>query len=755
MMTPKSIYPTCFRISHALLGVAVLASAAFAQSPSTAPGCEPAPEVGKALDQLPEYRRDPLVTDWQVYLQRLVTLKSLSVQYPNDVFVQRKYIESATSLRGVDKVSVEEKSKADAEFKSRYERNPDDPETEYLYALTLVGRDTPQAIKLLDAALQKNSNIALPHLELAYIYLSPAFQDEDKARSHVTAYITACPGSLEGYARLMGIADKDMLLKYAEDLRKVLESRTDEESISGFRTLWSMEFKAHPASEFDSLRKQVSQDAVRLRQLDFENSGAWYDTLDQAYRLANDKQQIEWIEDQRRKHFYSVTELPDREKWFKDHPSPAGNAAPADRQAYFHDLLAQTTQWLKQLPAKATVAHFEVFGDRVRAMSQLSDISAQDLQTAVEQRLKFAGENGGASPWSTEPSPWSSDYEQAAETLWSKHFAPEHVIDYAQKAFAIEEVDSKQPMSDLYATKDSPRSRKFYESYARIRLLEYEIDGYSQLKQFDRTDTLLAQVDQRLQEMKSLTANDDDKTAYSSRLVDYWRLRAQVAELRGQRVDAMSFYQTALLTRLEAGIKPPSDEKDELVENAHRLWISLQGTEDGWQLWYGRRANDLASKVALDWQKTNQPFAWFELTDLNSHTWNQNSLKGKITFINFWATWCGPCREELPHLQELIVHYKDRPDIQFLSMNMDENPGLVQPFVEEHKLSMTVIPAVSFISDTLKVGGIPQNWIVDQEGVVRQKSIGYDSTEKWMTGMEAAIEEVKSATATSPARTSQ
>jgi hypothetical protein len=74
---------------------------------------------------------------------------------------------------------------------------------------------------------------------------------------------------------------------------------------------------------------------------------------------------------------------------------------------------------------------------------------------------------------------------------------------------------------------------------------------------------------------------------------------------------------------------------------------------------------------------------------------------------------------------------------------MDDNPGLIQPFLKEHDLSFVVIPAYGFVTGTLKVMEIPQNWIVDKEGVVRLKGIGYDATEKWITGMKDAIEKVK------------
>jgi len=76
---------------------------------------------------------------------------------------------------------------------------------------------------------------------------------------------------------------------------------------------------------------------------------------------------------------------------------------------------------------------------------------------------------------------------------------------------------------------------------------------------------------------------------------------------------------------------------------------------------------------------------------------------------------------------------------------MDENPGLVAPFMKEHELAFTVIPAYSYVWQTLKVWGIPANWIVDAEGVVRLKGLGYDATEKWVTGMKDAIEKVQSA----------
>jgi len=89
--------------------------------------------------------------------------------------------------------------------------------------------------------------------------------------------------------------------------------------------------------------------------------------------------------------------------------------------------------------------------------------------------------------------------------------------------------------------------------------------------------------------------------------------------------------------------------------------------------------------------------------------------------------------------------------VQFLTLNEDDNPGLIEPFLKEHQFNLTVLPAYSYVVDTLKVMGIPQNWIVDANGVVRLKGLGYDRSEKWETGMKEAIEKYKPEPATAVA----
>lgn len=98
----------------------------------------------------------------------------------------------------------------------------------------------------------------------------------------------------------------------------------------------------------------------------------------------------------------------------------------------------------------------------------------------------------------------------------------------------------------------------------------------------------------------------------------------------------------------------------------------------------------------------------------------------------------------MPRLEKLIEQYKDRKDVVFLSLNLDENPGLIGPIMAEQKLTFTVLPAYSYANDSLKIEIIPQNWIVGPDGIIRLKGIGsYDSVEKWEPGMKDAIEKVR------------
>ncbi len=583
--------------------------------------CEPAPAVRAALDKL-RSDRPPEQTEWQYREKKRTALQALIAQ-PDNLFVQREYV---NFIAGSDR---EEREKAIGEYKARLVQHPDDPQSAYLYGLMLVGRNSPESIKLFTSALERAPNFPWPHLSLVTIYASPNFLDKEKARTHMKAFLAVCPASFEGYEQLTRIDDRDLNAQGAAKLRPILQGRNDAEAIGAYSSLWSLEFKARAPSEYEPLRKQVAEDLRRIRALQLEGKRQWWQALEEGYKLANDQKQSDWAKDERERRFPRYWELSAREKWEKDHPYPKGDDPAEPKRAYYSELLKQTDQWLKQRP-NTTLMWYE----RLDAMEHLDDVSAPDLKATAEKAFQVAQDNAGPS------GPDSYDYFNIAEVLSKKVLEPERVVKMASKGLGKLEMESKEPFYDLYATKDNLDDNNFYRATQRIQGLVLETDGYLRLKQADKVQSNLAQLDERLRELKSLAADKDSrKKDCCGRESAYWGLAARLAELQNQKIEAMAYYESSLLARFEAAEKPETGQKDDVADNAHRLWNDLGGSEEGWKTWYGRRADALASAATLTWESANQPLPTFEIADLHGKTWTTADLKGKVTFLNFWASW--------------------------------------------------------------------------------------------------------------------
>ena len=114
----------------------------------------------------------------------------------------------------------------------------------------------------------------------------------------------------------------------------------------------------------------------------------------------------------------------------------------------------------------------------------------------------------------------------------------------------------------------------------------------------------------------------------------------------------------------------------------------------------------------------------FTLVDRKGKSWTLSELKGQVVFINFWATWCPPCRKEMPAMQKL---YEKMPKDKFKMLailNKDE-PALADLFVLKSGITIPVLDdQVSGVGPKYGLTGLPETFIIDKEGVVREKIIG-------------------------------
>jgi hypothetical protein len=595
----------------AVLGLLLAAASGLLQAQCTA-----SVEVHAAIDQLPtSFRR----STWQKYDE---DLQALRARFPGDLFVQRKFIQGSRRKFGHDQVL--------AEYRALHDKNPDDRVPAYLYGLALEGRQSGESIKLFEDVLAKWPGFPWPHLGLTEVYSTPVFLNRNERLKHLEAFLAACPDALEGYAYLTDSDDKALLASYAAKLRALLLPRTDYPAIGAYVTLWSLEFKAHPPSEYGGLRKQIGEDLRRIRALKREDQRQWYYTLEEGYKLAKDQQQADWARDERQRRLPEAWELSSMSKWYRDHPQPNADDPAAKKRAYYADLLKQSDQWLKQRPEMAGI-----WGARLEAMEYLDDVSAADVVTAVNTDLKLTMNDIGPE-WLL-----PSDYLTVARVLSRKHLEPERLVELAQEGLAKAKERSTQPVYfDGEATKENLMYGKFYQSIDAVTACEYEATGYIDLKQPAKARLVLTLMEDELQTLKATAGGEADlKKDYTARLSKWWALMARVAELEGHDQDAMAYYEHALLSRFEAQQVPETGLKDEVADNARQMWAKLGGSNQGWQLWYGRQAYVLATQTALTWDDANEPLPAFELTDLRGKTWTEASLKGKTTFLNFWATW--------------------------------------------------------------------------------------------------------------------
>ena len=119
-----------------------------------------------------------------------------------------------------------------------------------------------------------------------------------------------------------------------------------------------------------------------------------------------------------------------------------------------------------------------------------------------------------------------------------------------------------------------------------------------------------------------------------------------------------------------------------------------------------------------------KPAPDFDTVDLKGDVWSLSDLKGKVVFVNFWATWCAPCREEMPSMQRLYDKMpKDKFEMIALYNNDKKQP--VMNFVSQMRLTFPIwSDEHNFAGTKYGLTGLPETYIVDKNGIIREKFIG-------------------------------
>ncbi len=150
-------------------------------------------------------------------------------------------------------------------------------------------------------------------------------------------------------------------------------------------------------------------------------------------------------------------------------------------------------------------------------------------------------------------------------------------------------------------------------------------------------------------------------------------------------------------------------------------------------LWEGASvsAQKLALKTGLlnaDGETKKAPLVFdynFTIKDLKGNKVAFDQYKGKVVFINLWATWCGPCKAEMPGIQELVSSLKGKP-IEFVMLSLDKDAMLpkVISYIEKNQYTFPVFMPHEFLPDQLQVASIPTTIIVSKDGKIVVREVG-------------------------------
>ena len=129
-------------------------------------------------------------------------------------------------------------------------------------------------------------------------------------------------------------------------------------------------------------------------------------------------------------------------------------------------------------------------------------------------------------------------------------------------------------------------------------------------------------------------------------------------------------------------------------------------------------------KIYEEIAAVGKPAPAFELKDADGNLWKLSDLRGKVVFLNFWATWCTTCKSEMPYKEQLFQKMQGRP-FQMLGILFRDSPSNLPAY--KMKLPVSAPTLISNDSETAKlygITGVPETFIIDKDGIIREKIVG-------------------------------
>lgn len=735
------------------LFVLVAITVATAPLSASRPLCQPDADTRKVLDAVGTENEIAKLSQ-EAWTERLEVLEAALRERPDDLHLHR-HLQNLVRVqaKGFGQTKREELV---ARYRALRTEHPDEAMYHYLYGR--LTDDLEEGLQAAVAAVEADPQFPWGHLALAVeIIRNRLYEDgqeeehsagdgETTATEHLARFYELCPDRLYEtllYSSYLGEDSwwREQLPNFRDRIRQDPELH-----LLALPQLWGLDFRLSEPARYNEVRQRVEQDLLLVEGLGSEKE-AVLDVLQEGYELAGLEEKAAELEAQRRKASPCshdavsalLEELGDEQADTTDDSSDRAVAEAARAR------VAKTGAWVERCPNEVLLwfAHLS-------ALDDVEDSPPEAILAAGEQIADLYGRWNGSS--------FPSGYTRVAQVLVDRDLAPDRALELlglAEKEAMAERESEKQLLERLpEAQRRQIELSNIYSGLVRDLLVARAQVAAGKTAEARRS---LDKIRNRLEELEPTSEADGREImAHGALERAYWSARADLAEENGRSADALAYLLRALgAPQPDSAAWLGGPPRDDVRARALALWSGLGGGPESFGV-LERSASGLAGQQLSDesiaeispWTRGSEPLPPFDLTDLSGTRWSSDTLRGKAVFVNAWATWCGPCRNELPLIQTLHERLTDRDDLLVVTLNKDANPGLIARMLRKKGYSFPVLLAHDYLSEEAKVFSIPQSWILAPDGTVLYEQIGFSAgvdEEEWLADVEQRLKEASEA----------